>query len=205
MDDFLIYLHLGFEHITDPRGYDHILFVIALCAVYTLQQWRQVLVLVTAFTIGHSITLALATLQVIQYKTALIELLIPITIFITAFTNFFFREPSPRRQVRSKLSNHSWRYGLALLFGLIHGMGFSNYLRSLLGREADIVKPLLAFNLGLEVGQLVIVSLVLLIGYLLLNILKISRLRWTLVVSGIVAGMALSLIINNEYLGELLK
>ena len=205
MDDFLIYLRLGFDHITDPRGYDHILFVVALCTVYTLQQWRQVLVLVTAFTIGHSITLALATLQLIQYKTALIELLIPVTIFVTAFTNFFFQAPSSRRQAQLDLSNRSWRYGLALSFGLIHGMGFSNYLRSLLGREATIVKPLLAFNIGLEVGQLVIVSLILMTGYLLINILKISRLRWTLVVSGIVAGMALSLIINNDYLAELLS
>ena len=96
MDEFLIYLRLGFDHITDPSGYDHILFVVALCAVYTLRQWRQVLILVTAFTIGHSITLALATLQLIHYKTALIELLIPITILITAITNFFFQESKAR-------------------------------------------------------------------------------------------------------------
>lgn len=205
MDDFLIYLRLGFDHITDPRGYDHILFVIALCAVYTLQEWRQVLVLVTAFTIGHSITLALATLQLIQYKTTLIELLIPITILITAITNFFYQETKGRRQSTSVRSTRSGRYGLALMFGLIHGMGFSNYLRSLLGREAEIIKPLLAFNIGLEIGQLVIVMLVLMLAYLLLQVLHTSRLRWTLILSGLVAGMALSLIINNEYLGELLK
>lgn len=207
MDDFLIYLRLGFDHITDPRGYDHILFVIALCAVYTLQQWRQVLILVTAFTIGHSITLALATLQLIHYKTDLIELLIPITILITAITNFFFQEPKSKSRASSTslLSYRFWRYGLALMFGLIHGMGFSNYLRSLLGREADIIQPLLAFNIGLEIGQLVIVSLVLSLAYILIDLARNSRLRWTLIVSGIVAGMALSLIINNEYLGELLK
>ncbi len=205
MDDFLIYLRLGFDHITDPRGYDHILFVVALCAVYTLQQWRQVLFLVTAFTIGHSITLALATLQLIHYETALIELLIPITILITATSNFFFRDVKQRKFPSAKPSGRSWRYGLALLFGLIHGMGFSNYLRSLLGREAAIIEPLLAFNIGLEIGQLVIVGLILLVAYGLLDLLKISRLRWTLVLSGIVAGMALSLIINNAYLSDLLK
>lgn len=205
MDDFLIYLRLGFDHITDPRGYDHILFVVALCAVYTLQEWRQVLFLVTAFTLGHSITLALATLQLIHYKTDLVELLIPITILITAVSNFFFREQRQRKFTSSYLSGRSWRYGLALLFGLIHGMGFSNYLRSLLGREADIIGPLLAFNVGLEIGQLVIVTLVLLIAYGMLNILKTSRLRWTLIVSGLVAGMALSLIMANDYLGDLLK
>ncbi|MFD2932418.1 HupE/UreJ family protein [Spirosoma flavum] len=204
MDDFLIYLRLGFDHITDPRGYDHILFVIALCAVYTIRQWRQVLILVTAFTIGHSITLALATLQLIHYKTALVELLIPITILITAVTNFFFQEPKSRAAF-AKPANRSWRYMLALTFGLIHGMGFSNYLRSLLGREAEIIKPLLAFNIGLEIGQLVIVSLVLGLAFVVIDLVKRNRLRWTLIVSGIVAGMALSLIIDNEYLGELLK
>ena len=201
MDDFLIYLRLGFDHITDPRGYDHVLFVVALCAVYTLRQWRQVLILVTAFTIGHSITLALATLQLIHYKTDLIELLIPITILITAITNFFFQESKVRVSSTAKRPNRSWRYGLALAFGLIHGMGFSNYLRSLLGREADIIKPLLAFNIGLEIGQLLIVSLVLTLAYLLLDILRISRLRWTLIVSGIVAGMTVSLIIS-QYIGS---
>ncbi len=205
MDDFFIYLRLGFDHITDPSGYDHVLFVIALCAVYTLQQWRQVLILVTAFTIGHSITLALATLQLITYKTEVIELLIPITILITAITNFFFQEPGYRSLPVSRQTNRPWRYGLALVFGLIHGMGFSNYLRSLLGREADIVKPLLAFNIGLEIGQLVIVGFILSLAYLALNLLRTSRLRWTLILSGFVAGMAASLIINNEYLGELMK
>lgn len=204
MDDFFIYLRLGFDHITDPSGYDHILFVIALCAVYTVRQWRQVLVLVTAFTIGHSVTLALATLRLIQYKTAFIELLIPITILITAIANFSFQEPASR-SLFVPPTYRSGRYILALVFGLIHGMGFSNYLRSLLGREADIVKPLLAFNIGLELGQLVIVSFVLGLAFVMIDLLRRSRLRWTLVVSGVVAGMALSLIINNEYLSELMK
>lgn len=196
MSDFAIYLRLGFDHITDPSGYDHILFVVALCAVYTLRQWRQVLVLITAFTIGHSVTLALATLRLIDYSTALIESLIPVTILLTAVTNFFYREPKKRVIPTANQPSAAWRYGLALVFGLIHGMGFSNYLRSLLGREAAIVEPLLAFNIGLEIGQLVIVSLVLALAYLVLDVLRNSRLRWTLLVSGIVAGMALSLIIG---------
>ncbi len=197
MDDFFIYLGLGFDHITDPRGYDHILFVVALCAVYTLQQWRQVLILITAFTIGHSITLALATLQLITYSTSLIELLIPITILITAITNFFFREPRTRTMLVADKNQPGrvWRYALALGFGLIHGLGFSNYLRSLLGREADILQPLLAFNIGLELGQLLIVGLVLSVAFLVLEVLRGSRLRWVLAVSGIAAGMAISLIL----------
>ena len=178
MSDFFIYLRLGFDHITDPRGYDHILFVIALCAVYTIRQWRHVLVLITAFTIGHSITLALATLWLIHYSTALVELLIPITILITAITNFFFREAKMRVRTTPQTSRRWWRYGLALTFGLIHGMGFSNYLRSLLGHEANILQPLLAFNIGLELGQLLIVSLILAVAYVVLDVLHGSRLRW---------------------------
>jgi len=197
MSDFFIYLRLGFDHITDPSGYDHILFVVALCAIYVLSEWRQVLILVTAFTIGHSVTLALATLNLIQYRTDVVELLIPITILITAVANFVYQEPKSRLLTSTRKEKRPWRYLLALAFGLIHGMGFSNYLRSLLGREADIVTPLLAFNIGLELGQLLIVGIVLTVTYLVLMVRPNSRLRWTLIVSGIVAGMAISLIMAN--------
>ncbi|WP_234735962.1 HupE/UreJ family protein [Tellurirhabdus bombi] len=203
MSEFWVYLQLGFSHITDPGGYDHILFVIALCTIYTLNQWKQVLILVTAFTIGHSITLALATLRLINYSTDLIELLIPITILITAFTNFSHKFPVNRFAVDEKKS--SVRYGLALAFGLIHGMGFSNYLRSLLGTETSIVKPLLAFNLGLELGQLLIVAIFLSIAFAAIEILRVRKHDWNLIISGIVVGMAFSLILNNEYLAELMK
>ena len=199
MSDFLIYLGLGFDHITDPGGYDHILFVIALCTVYTIRQWRQVLILVTAFTIGHSITLALATLRIISYNTDVIEFLIPVTILITAISNFFYQDrQSPFATRQSRQQGPSLRYALALLFGLIHGMGFSNYLRSLLGTEADIWQPLLAFNVGLELGQLLIVSVVLLIAFGATDRFSIRKHDWRLVVSGIVTGMAISLIINSK-------
>lgn len=194
MTDFPVYLGLGFDHITDPGGYDHILFVIALCAVYTLRDWRSVLVLVTAFTLGHSITLALATLRIVTFPSDVIELLIPITILITAVVNFFYREPTGRGATPGR----RWgRYALAGAFGLIHGLGFSNYLRSLLGREADILGPLLAFNVGLEVGQLLIVALVLGVAQVVLGTFRLPRRDWVLIVSGIVAGLAISLILAN--------
>ncbi|GAB3323083.1 HupE/UreJ family protein [Larkinella ripae] len=201
MSEFWAYLQLGFSHITDPGGYDHILFVVALCAVYHLSQWKQVLILVTAFTLGHSLTLALATLQLVNYSTDLIELLIPVTILITAFTNFFYQVPKSRFNEKPKQS--SGRYVLALVFGLIHGLGFSNYLRSLLGQQSNIVKPLFAFNLGLEFGQIFIVFGILTLALVLVEILKVRRHDWNLIISGIVAGMALSLIIGNAYLAQL--
>jgi len=203
MDEFWIYLRLGFAHITDPGGYDHILFVVALCAIYTLQQWKQVLILVTAFTLGHSITLALATLQLIRYSTDLIELLIPVTILITAIANFGHKFPASRFSQEKRQSIP--RYVLALAFGLVHGLGFSNYLRSLLGGGTEIIRPLLAFNLGLEAGQLLIVLVILLIAQIIVDLMRVRKHDWNLVTSGIVAGMALSLLIANEYLSELLK
>jgi hypothetical protein len=198
VESFAIYLRLGFDHITDLGGYDHILFVVALCAVYTLRQWRQVLVLVTAFTLGHSLTLAVATLRLVNYSIDLIELLIPITIFITAVVNLVF--PAPPVDLRTPVnqltvSRSRWpRYGLALSFGLIHGLGFSSYLRSLLGREADIIGPLFAFNLGLELGQLLIVTITLSIAAIVVSRFGLRQRVWTRVVSGGVVVAALWLI-----------
>jgi HupE / UreJ protein len=193
MSEFTAYLQLGFEHITDPNGYDHILFVVALCAIYSLEEWKKVLILVTAFTIGHSVTLALSTLKIINFRSDIIELLIPITILITAWVNF---SATPKGEIKQP----KLRYVLAICFGLIHGMGFSNYLRSLLGDTESIVAPLFAFNVGLEVGQLVIVAVVLLIASLCVRVLKMPRLTWHHLISGMVAGMALSLILSNELL-----
>ena len=148
MSPFQAYLQLGFQHISDLTAYDHILFIVALCAIYQVQQWRHILILVTAFTLGHSITLALSTLDIIIVPTELIEFLIPVTIFLTAIFNVL------RKEGELTPINMRLNYVLALFFGLIHGMGFSNYLKTLLGMEESIWQPLLAFNIGLELGQL---------------------------------------------------
>lgn len=203
MTEFQAYLQLGFEHIADPNGYDHILFVIALCAIYTLRDWKKVLLLVTAFTLGHSLTLALATLQIISFRSEVVEFLIPITILITAIVNLFHRVPKTTLVTEEKSS--PLRYPLAIGFGLIHGMGFSSYLHSLLGDESSIVQPLLAFNLGLELGQIMIVLIVLVVAFVMIELARVSKRTWNLVLSGIIAGMALSLIIHNELFKEMLS
>ncbi len=193
MNSFQAYLILGFDHITDLNGYDHILFIVALCAIYHLSEWRRILVLVTAFTIGHSITLAIATLQLFQYRADVIEFLIPVTIFVTAISNLFYRVPK-YSSLSDPAPGQPLRYLFALGFGLIHGLGFSNYLRSLLGKEESIVQPLLAFNIGLELGQLLIVAIFVFLATLVNRIFNTNRRDWNLVLSGAVAGMALMLI-----------
>jgi hypothetical protein len=189
MSQFELYFSLGKDHILDyANGYDHILFVIALCALYQMRDWKQVLVLVTAFTIGHSITLALSTLDVISVKAELIEFLIPVTIFITAASNIFKHEDGfSGRAIQLN-------YFYAAFFGLIHGLGFSNYLKSILGRDKSIISQLFAFNLGLEFGQIIIVAILLIASFILIDLFGVNRRDWKLVISSAVAGIALILI-----------
>lgn len=188
MNEFALYFGLGKDHILDyVNGYDHILFVLALCAVYIIGDWRKILILVTAFTIGHSITLALATLNLINVPTNSIEFLIPLTIFITAVANLFKKEGFDSK---AKIQIN---YVFALFFGLIHGLGFSNYLRALLGKQENIVSPLFAFNLGLEFGQIIVVAIFLAISFILIELVKVPRRDFRFVLSSAIAGIALVL------------
>lgn len=190
MSLFELYFKLGLQHIADFKGYDHILFILILCAVYSIKEWKRVLILVTAFTIGHSLTLALATLDLIRVDGDLIEFLIPLTIFLTALANVLGRKP----QVSTLL--HYLKYSAALFFGLIHGLGFSNYLRSLLGAEKGLALPLFSFNVGIEIGQILIVSLIMLLTWLVVELLKFPRREWHLLLSG--AGLGVSLVLMFE-------
>ena len=183
MQDFWLYFNLGREHIADITGYDHILFVAALCLRYVIQDWKKILILVTAFTIGHSITLALSALKYLNVSTEWIEFFIPLTIVVTALANVLQKD-------RQK-PGVSFIYILALFFGLIHGLGFSNYLKSLLGKDSSIITELLAFNIGLEVGQLLIVAAVLLVSVICTRLLKIHRRDYLLFTSGAIFGIAL--------------
>lgn len=189
MQDFSIYFELGYQHILDWQGYDHILFVAALCGVYLIADWKKILVLVTAFTIGHSITLALSVFNQILISSKWIEFLIPITILITAFMHIARKKP-----FKSKFNPN---YILALLFGLIHGMGFSNYLKSLMGKSNNVVAELLAFNLGLEFGQIIIVFSVLLVSIIAVQLFKVQKREWNLFLSSAIFGIALMMAIER--------
>ena len=152
MGENFLWFQTGFEHITDLAGYDHMLFLLILFSVYSFRNWDW-LILITAFTIGHCITLALSVLNIIRLPSSLIEFAILLTILISAI----FRWIQVEKNENKSYQKDQKVYAVTLLFGLIHGLGFSNMLRSLLGSQADILQPLLFFNLGLEVGQIVIV------------------------------------------------
>ncbi|WP_142686207.1 HupE/UreJ family protein [Chitinophaga polysaccharea] len=184
-----LYFQLGWQHIINWDAYDHILFVIALSAIYLLRDWRKVLVLVTAFTVGHSITLALSVLHIIRIPAALIEFLIPVTICITAISNIIRKDDEPQKL--------QLNYFYALFFGLIHGLGFSNYLKSLLGSQANIVKPLLGFNLGLEFGQIIIVMCILLISTTIVKFGSLKRRDWNMFLSSATFGAAFLMVIQG--------
>ncbi len=187
MSLFELYLRLGFKHIVDIHGYDHIVFVLALCAGYDIKQIKKVLILITAFTIGHSVTLILSTLNILLIPARIIEFLIPVTIFITAFSNMLPLKKSKGRVV----------YLIALFFGLIHGLGFSYYLKELLGRESSIIRPLFAFNIGLEIGQVVILSIYFSVLLLATKVFNLKANHWRLFISTLAIGISIVLIIQK--------
>lgn len=197
MSEFSAYLSLGFDHISDLSAYDHILFIVALTAIYQLRDIKKIAILVTAFTIGHSITLALATLKIILIPTNIIEFLIPVTIVLTCIYNV----SSPQREINSinRKTSYGFNYAIALIFGLIHGIGFSNYLRMLLGREEEIFIPLLSFNIGLELGQLLIVAFILSAMVIFQRVFNVTARSWNLFVSGAAAGISLILMSETKF------
>lgn len=170
MSDFAFYFETGWQHIISWDALDHLLFVVALAAIYLLPNWKHVLILVTAFTIGHSLTLALSVLDIIRINEKWVEFLIPCTIVITAFLNFAKKDFAPR--------SLRLNYFLALFFGLVHGMGFANTIRFMLVKGQNIALPLISFNLGLEAGQIAVVALILLLSYIVVNKLKLPRKWW---------------------------
>lgn len=188
---FGLYFSLGTEHILDIQGYDHILFIIGLTILYSFRELKRVLILVTAFTLGHSASLALAALGYIAFSSEWIEFLIPITIIISAGFGFFYKDTQKGKTL------HLLKYISAAIFGLIHGLGFSGYLLSLLGGEMSITVPLLAFNLGLELGQIIVVAAVLIVSSLIYRYTKIPKRDWVLIISGMVAGIALEMVFER--------
>lgn len=190
MQDFGFYFGPGWRHIIGKDALDHQLFIVALAAIYLLKDWKQVLILVTAFTIGHSLTLALSVYDVLRINSNLVEFLIPLTIVITALSNLFQRKFTPK-SIRIN-------YFLALFFGLIHGLGFANYIRfAIEGSEQSIGWSLFGFNVGLEAGQIAVVIVLLLLSHLIVTMLKVNRRDWVLFLSAGVFALSLKMVLDR--------
>lgn len=189
MADFGLWFETGLTHIADWQAYDHILFLLALCGIYTLSEWKTLLWLVTAFTLGHSLTLALAVLGWVNFSASWIEFLIPLTIVLSCLYNIVGKQSIPK--------NKTIPYLMALVFGLVHGLGFSFLLRAMLGRSAELVGPLFAFNLGIEAGQLIIVALVVLLGLLFTRFFGVKAEKWRFFLSSAVFGIAFIMMLER--------
>lgn len=189
MKDFVFYLKLGWEHIISLDALDHQLFVLVLIAAYTAKDWKRILILVTAFTIGHSVTLALSILNVVRLPSDWVEFLIPLTIVLTAAGNILMKN--------KKQSQNKTNYYLALFFGLIHGLGFANTARIMIAKSQSIAVHLLGFNLGLEIGQVVIVAGILVFLSVLLHLFKVNKKDWILFVSSGVFALALKMTLER--------
>lgn len=183
MNDFTFYFKMGWSHIISKDALDHLLFIAALSAPFTIRQWRPILLLVTSFTIGHSITLVLSSTDVIRFDTSWTEFLIPVTIVIAGLIAY---------QASPKQNNYSYRALLAVFFGLIHGMGFAGSIRFMLASSQKIAVPLLGFNLGLEAGQVLVLMVILLMAAGLLKMgIRASYFTKGIAFLAIIAGLAM--------------
>jgi hypothetical protein len=189
MSDFWLYFKLGLEHVLDWKAYDHILFLIVLCAAYTFVSWKRLLVLVTLFTVGHTLSLLLANYNVVSVSGRWIEFLIPVTILIAALFNLFTAGKEKRAEKLGIL------YIVTVFFGLIHGFGFASYFNQL--DSGGGILPLLEFALGIEAAQIIVVFIVLILAFLVQTIFRFNKRDWVLVVSSIVIGMVIPMLINN--------
>lgn len=191
LDQFSFYFKQGLFHVLDWSAYDHILFLLALVVVFTLKDWKKTLWLITFFTIGHTLTLTLAAYNLIYVKDNIVEFSIAATIFITALTNIVFQKKGT--------GNMNVNIIFALLFGLIHGLGFSSYFKILVGREADKVLPLISFALGVEVSQAILVIVILLFSFVGLNVFKVSKRDWIMIISAIILGITIPILYSRIF------
>lgn len=193
MEEFLIYFNMGLTHVLDANAYDHILFLIALMIPYAFKDWKRVLLLVSIFTLGHTLALFLSVFGIIKMQVNIVEFLIPITILITALFHLFTAGKS------SKNESITFVAFVTLFFGLIHGLGFSNYFNTIMaGTRADKLIPLLEFALGIEAAQIIVVLVVLILAYIVQTFFRFSKRDWALVMSGFVIGVVLPMIIGSE-------
>ncbi|PZD78510.1 HupE/UreJ family protein [Mesonia sp. K7] len=190
MDEFLIYLKLGLTHVLDWNAYDHVLFLSVLVAAYTFYDWKKVLGLVTVFTVGHTISLLLASYNIVSVNSSWVEFLIPVTIIFTALYNLF----TVKRNKNEKMGAFML---VTLFFGIIHGLGFSNFFGSTLGNDGVEIARLLSFAVGIELAQLIVVVVVLLLAFVFQSVFKYSKRDWVLVICSLIIGLTIPMLREN--------
>jgi hypothetical protein len=193
MSEFWVYFQIGLHHVLDIQAYDHVLFMMALVLPFTFKDWKRLLFSVTLFTAGHTTALLLSVYEILVIKASIVELLIPITILSTAVFNLFTIGKSNRKE------NLYLIFLITLFFGIIHGLGFSNYFKTLLGGSSNSkLIPLLEFALGIEGAQITVVVAMLIVAYSVQSLFKFSRRDWILVGSAFIIGVVVPMIIENE-------
>ncbi|MDR9455905.1 MAG: HupE/UreJ family protein [Salegentibacter sp.] len=191
MSQFWLYFRLGLEHVLDWQAYDHILFLIVLVAAYSFTSWKKIVWLVTLFTLGHTLALFLSVYEIVKVDPAWVELLIPVTIIVTAIYNIF----TAGRKEHNK--NANLLYFTTIFFGLIHGLGFSSYFKMVASNTDSYFLPLIEFALGIETAQIIVVLGVMILAFIAQNIFQVSKRDWVLVVSSIVIGIILPILHEN--------
>ena len=193
MSEFWMYFNIGLKHVLDINAYDHVLFLMALVIPYAFKDWKNVITLVTVFTLGHTIALLLALFKILRIDINFVEFLIPVTILCTAIYNLF---NSGKGGGKSSIAVPAF---ITLFFGIIHGLGFSNYFKTILpGNASDKLLPLLEFALGIEAAQIIVVLIVLIISYVVQTFFRFSKRDWALVMSAFIIGVVLPMIIESE-------
>lgn len=194
MTEFWLYFNIGLHHVLDIHAYDHVLFLLVLTVPYTFKDWKNILLLVTLFTIGHTTALVLSVYEVITVNSAAVEFLIPVTILATALYNLV---------ISAKKSSGSGTVNFiaftTLFFGIVHGLGFSNYFKVIIAKQDAKLLPLLEFALGIESAQLIVVLVSLLAGFVLQRFAGLQKRDWVLVTSAFVAGVVVPMIIANKF------
>ncbi|MEY2701607.1 MAG: hypothetical protein RLY43_240 [Bacteroidota bacterium] len=193
MDAFFIYLNMGINHVLDIKGYDHVLFLLALISPYAFKDWKRILFLVSIFTVGHTLALVLSVYNIVSVKASLVEFLIPVTILITALFALFTAGKTTKKESVTFVA------GVTFFFGLIHGLGFSNYFKTIMiGTPSEKVLPLMEFALGIEVAQLIVVMIGLILAYVAQAVFKFSKREWGLIIASFIIGAVVPMLIENE-------
>lgn len=192
LEELWFNVQYGINHVLDINGYDHVLFLMVLTVPYLFKDWKRVFMLVTLFTVGHTLSLILATYGAVKVSAGIVEFLIPVTIFVVALFNVFTAGKGAQKEKVGVL------FFSTLFFGLVHGLGFARELSILVGRNDNKIVTLLEFALGIEIAQIIIVFVVLFLGYLTQTVFRFTKRDWIMVVSAIVVGLVIPMLLNRN-------